>query len=345
VSAALTWAVDGSPRLAAHLAGSLSVLVEQCGLDLDGLDAIALAARSPAVREVASASRLDDIGIALCFGDLDLVDELATYVLSVADDDESRLAARHLAGFADTYRRRSAAALVHLQEAERLAEERNDLWRLASVQQAEGIALNDLGDPIAAMDVFESAMRTYAQAGDAMHVNNIRYMMAATAAASRYRAEEAVAWADGAMAYARATGNDHELAHATLAKADLAPGPDTVDVLQDVADVFQGLGDLRCLTRSYLLLARQMDPEDRVGVLERALRAAVTAHDVVHQATVLEQLVESQWRTGARREAAVSLGRLVALLGEEEAIGHTPGELYEHLDEWRDAMAEGQARG
>jgi predicted ATPase/DNA-binding CsgD family transcriptional regulator len=344
VSAALSWAVDESPRLATHLARSLSILLEQCGLDLDGLDAIALAARSPAVREVASATALDDIGIALCFGDLDLVDELATYVLGIADDADSQLAARHLAGFADTYRRRSAAALVHLQEAERLAEELEDTWRLASVRQAEGIALNDLGDPIAAMDHFESAMQTYAQAGDAMHVNNIRYMMSATAAASRYRAEEAVGWADGAMAYARATGNDHELAHATLAKAGLVPSADNVDVLHEVAAVFQRLGDLRCLTRSYLLMARQLSPDDQVGVLERALGAAVSAHDLAHQAVVLEQLVDAQWRSGAERDAALSLGHLVALVGDEEAINRGPDGLRDRVDEWRSAIAEGQAR-
>ena len=32
------------------------------------------------------------------------------------------------------------------------------------------------------MAAFESAMRTFALAGDALHVNNARYMMAATAA-------------------------------------------------------------------------------------------------------------------------------------------------------------------
>jgi hypothetical protein len=177
-----------------------------------------------------------------------------------------------------------------------------------------------------------------------MHVNNVRYMMATTAAASGYRADEAIAWAEESIAYARATGNDHELAHATLAKAGLAPGPDTAEVLDGAIDAFRAVGDLRCLTRCYLLQARQLAPEDQPVVLDRALEVATRANDAAHQATALEQLIAAHWAAGDPHTAAVHLGRLMPLVGEAEATSRCPDGLREHLDEWRTAIAEGRAR-
>jgi hypothetical protein len=40
----------------------------------------------------------------------------------------------------------------------------------------------------------------------------------------------------------------------------------------------------------------------------------------------------------------VTLGRLVALVGNEEAVNRGPDGLRDRIDEWRSAIAEGQAR-
>ncbi|MDQ3155442.1 MAG: hypothetical protein M3Q98_01765 [Actinomycetota bacterium] len=235
MNAAIRWAISGEHQLALALARALSVGCEQYGADPDSLKAIARAARDPKVRSVATPADLLAIGIALCYDDLDLVAELAEIALDIADDDQSELAARHLAGYADAYRQRGKSALVHFDIAERLVDELLDMWQLASVRQGRGLALRgtELNDPEGAIAAFESAMHTFALAGDAMHVNNSRYMMAATAAQSGLDTKRATLWAEQCAAYARDSGNRHELAHAVLTRSALSAGP---DVDADIAE-------------------------------------------------------------------------------------------------------------
>jgi hypothetical protein len=126
----------------------------------------------------------------------------------------------------------------------------NDHRQLASVRQGRGIAYRANGDGPAAPAAFQEAMRTYALAGDAIHVNNSRYMMAAAAVAPPEHATIARAWAEQCAAYARETGNRQELAHALLTTAALAGGD-----LTEAVDIFRAAGELRCLTCGYLLLA------------------------------------------------------------------------------------------
>jgi predicted ATPase/DNA-binding CsgD family transcriptional regulator len=343
LNAALDWAVAERLDLALPLARSLATLVEQHGPDVESLDAIARAARDPQVRDAATATDLLEIGIALCYGDLDLVADLATFAMDRARDDQSELAARHLAGYVDAYRHRGRSALDHLRRAERLADERLDMWQLASVRQAMGIALRgkDIDDPGAAIAAFDSAMRTYALAGDRMHVNNARYMMASTAAEAGRHTNEAIVWAGECVDYSRASGNRHELAHAMLTRASLSPGRDAE--LFDAIETFRAVGDLRCLARSYLLLAAQRPAPDRPPLLGQALDVARRAHDVTNQTTALERLIRAHWAAGARRDAAMTFGALAGLIGYPAATGRCPDAMIAELDEWRTAIAEGQA--
>ena len=280
----------------------------------------------------------------LCYDDLALVADLSSLALERVGDDTSELAARHLAGYADAYRQDTGSALAHLEVAEALADELLDMWQLASVRQAKGIALRNLGDSAAAVAAFESAMRTYALAGDAMHVNNARYMMAAAAADSGLNADEAIQWAEQCVAYARGRGNRHELAHAMLTRAALVPGPDVDADLFEAVDTFRTVGDLRCLARGYLRLAARRTSPDEIALLGLALDVARRANDVANQATALEQLVRAHWESGAERDAATTFGELVGLVGPEAATARCPQGLVDQLDHWRTAVAEGQAR-
>ncbi|MGZ4594999.1 MAG: LuxR C-terminal-related transcriptional regulator [Actinomycetes bacterium] len=343
-NAALHWAISHDFDLVLPLARALAVGAEQYGPDIDSLDAIARAARDPRVRATATPSDLLELGMALCYGDLDLVSDLATLALDRASDDSSELAARHLAGYVDAYRHRAADALTHLAVAERLADERHDLWDLASVRLGQGIALRDLGDHDAAMTAFGSAMQTFVLAGDAMHVNNSRYMMAAAAAAAGLHTEQAITWAEQCATYARASGNRHELAHARLTRAALSPGPGIESDLSEAMDTFRTVGDLRCLTRSYLQLAAQRPAAQQVPLLRQALDVARTAHDVDHQATALERLIRALWDSGARSDAGTALGELVNLVGYEAATSRCPDPMVAELDRWDTAIAEGRAR-
>ena len=68
-------------------------------------------------------------------------------------------------------------------------------------------------------------MRGYALAGDEIHVNNSRYMMAHTAAETGIELDRAARWAAECVDYARSIGNEHELAHARLVQATLGADP------------------------------------------------------------------------------------------------------------------------
>jgi hypothetical protein len=180
-------------------------------------------------------------------------------------------------------------------------------------------------------------MRTYALAGDAMHVNNSRYMMAAVAVGSPEHASIAPAWAEQCAAYARDTGNRHELAHALLTTAALVGGD-----LTEALETFRAVGDLRCLTRGYLLLAR--DHTDPAPLLRQALDIARKANDVANQTIALERLVDAHWVAVEHRRAGIALGELVALVGRDAAVGRCPADLADDLRPWEAAIAEGQAR-
>ncbi|MBB2923033.1 LuxR C-terminal-related transcriptional regulator [Cellulomonas cellasea] len=338
---ALRWCVGRGHPGALALAHDVAVLLEQYGARADGLDALDSAARDAGVRAAADTATLFAMGEALCFSDVPLAADLAGLALARATGPRSALEAHHLAALVEAYRDRGAAALEHAAAAERLATEQGDLWRLAGARQARGIALRgaDLDDPAAALDAFGSAMTTYARAGDGMHVHNNLYMRASCAVAAGVDPGQAVAWADECAAYARARGNQHELAHAQLTRASLTalrPGtdPGTDVALDEAVASFRAVGDLRCLTRAYLALAARRGPSGAAPLLERALGVATTARDHGQQLDALTRLVDACWTSGARRRAVVLLARLVGLVGIERARELCPGGLLPELDGW-----------
>lgn len=193
--------------------------------------------------------------------------------------------------------------------------------------------------------MFESAEQTYALAGDAMHANNCRNMMAASAAMAGHRNDEATEWAAQCVAYATASGNLQELAHALFSQAVLNGGPNARDALTETVDMFRSVGDWRCLARTYFRLADLSSPHDRLAFLENALETAVDAHDLVHQATALERLASVQWDMGARRRAAIALGALANLVGLDAATRKCPVAMAGELSAWTGAITEGRGLG
>lgn len=343
VNAAAHWALSRDPALALSIGSSLSVGAEQYNPDVDSLSTIALVARDPGVRELATTTELFRLGMAMCYWDLGLVSELADLALTKIVDTTSELEAHHLAGYADAYRHSPATALEHLDRAERLAIELDDPWELGSVRQAVGIALRD-DDADAAIAAFESSMAAYARAGDAMHVNNARYMMAATAAGAGLRTQEATVWAEECASYARECGNHHELAHAMLTRATLSTGTEPEPTLDDAIDEFRTVGDLRCLTRALILLAGRRPAAEQVPLFRQAHDVALRAPDLTNQASTVEGLMRSLWESGARRLAVVELGVLTHLVGEEAAQTRCPESMLLELRRWETTIAEGRAR-
>ncbi|WP_350347599.1 LuxR C-terminal-related transcriptional regulator [Agromyces sp. G08B096] len=345
VNAALRWALAAGHPAATPLAAALSVGIEQYGSDVDSVHSVAMAARDPLVRAAATPRDLLAMGIGLAYLDMPLVGELADLALARAEDaeagpvgDPARLAAQHLAGMADAYRDRGSEALAHLAIAERLARDLGDDWELAAVRQMRGIALRgaSVGDAAAAIDEFAAAMHSYAVAGDAMHVNNARYMMAITAAEHGIHREDPAAWAAECVDYAAGVGNVHELAHATLVQQLLEVADAAAD-LEELTDTFRRLGDARCLTRCLLMAADRAaaaaasTPRARrapaVTVLEEALRLSDAAGDDAHRSAALRRLVGAYWSGGDRVRARTALGRLEAIAGPDVAAAAVPEDM------------------
>ncbi len=334
--AALRWALDTGNVIALPLARDLAVAAEQYGPSAGLLDALGRVAGNAQVLDHADAGTLLDLGLAICYGNLELADDLTRRGLQLdANDDGSVSAARLLAGMSDAYRNRPESALHHLGIAEEAARRLDDHWLHAAVRQARGLAMRRI-EPIAAIDEFRAALELFALAGDAMHVNNARFMMADTAAEAGFDLHRAAAWARQCVSYAESVGNRHELAHAILTLAQLTT---RTDVLPRAVAIFEAVGDLRCLTRCHVLFAHL--GHDQVGNLERAYDVATRAHDANRRARVLEQLVRVHAEAGRLREAALALGALTALVGDEQALASVPKGL--SLDDWGLVMEEGRA--
>jgi predicted ATPase/DNA-binding CsgD family transcriptional regulator len=346
LNAAIRWAVETGDMIALPMTRALAIGIEQYGADIESLQTVALAARDTTVRQAATTNDFFTLGEALCFSDLALADDLAALALSRAADESSRLAAHHLAGLVDAFADRKDSALEHLDVAEPLAAGLGDTWALAAIRQAKGIALRR-GDPPdlrGALVALESAMHTFALAGDALHVNNARYMMALAAADLGQHTTEAASWADQCVQYARSTDNRHELGHALLARAAFATGVEAATDLDEALRAFRTTGDLRCLARCYLRLAELRPTSERVALLEQALGIARIHHDVTHQTIAMERLIDELWESGAHRMAVMTFGGLSNLIGYEPALRRCPPEMVADLDQWGPTIAEGRAR-
>lgn len=327
VNAALRWSLAQRDPLAVRLSALLAVGVEQYGSDADSVEALAMGAHDEWMLERATPAQLLVLGNALAFFDVEVVTVLAERALAIADPDdpEQVRSAHQLAGMAASYGASPADALPHLEIAERLAVEHDHAWDAAAARQFRGVALRTMamqegsGDLTAAVEAFESAMLAYARAGDETHVNNVRFMMALTAAESGHDPERAARWAAECVSYAEAMANDHELAHGRLVQATL--GLDEPGELDDLLASFGHLGDLRCVHRVHMLrAARASDARTRVGILREASAIATAAGDRARQVAAAEALVSAQRDAGDRGGLLAALDALAELAGRDAAI-------------------------
>ncbi|WP_214466508.1 ATP-binding protein [Microbacterium flavescens] len=332
VNAALRWSLAERDPVAVRLSALLAVGVEQYGSDADSVEALAMGAHDEWLLERATPSQLLALGNALAFFDIEVVGRLAGRALAVADpvDPQQQRAAHQLAGLAAAYGSQPAAALPHLEIAERLAVEQDDPWDAAAARQFRGVALRSIAvqegrrsDVADAVEAFEAAMRGYARAGDETHVNNVRFMMALTAAESGYDSERAARWAAECVAYSEATANEHELAHGRLVQATL--GLDESGEIDELLASFRHLGDLRCVHRVLMLRAdRAADPRSRVAALREASAIATAAGDRARQIAAVERLVAAQRDAGDHAGVLAALDTLSELAGHSAALAACP---------------------
>jgi hypothetical protein len=195
------------------------------------------------------------------------------------------------------------------------------------------------------LSAFRSALETFAEAGDALHVNNVRYMMAMSQIDRGNHRNDAEEWVAQCLAYATETGNRHELAHALLTRARLRPDtPTAPDDLAVARDVFAELGDLRCLARTHLALAEHSTPKDALSLLRTAIQLSTHASAPGVHETAVTALVRVAWEDGLTREAALALGELITLIGRQQALAACPESLRDQFDILQPQVLEGIAR-
>ena len=262
------------------------------------------------------------------------------------------MSAHHLAGLADAYRHRGPSALEHLAVAQRLAAAQlGDEWELAAVHQMRGIALRDLDrrQRRIARRVRGGDARRMRLAGDAMHVNNARYMMAAVAEQAGLELDRAARWAAECVDYASRVGNEHELAHAALVQQRLGV-PDAALTLDELIATFRRVGDARCVVRSLLLAADRVSgaPERRGSAStsaapcrssRRRCRSPTTPTITHTRSRPSQRLVPAYWARGDRVRTLTTLGRLAAIAGADAASAACPPELAGELPVHADAVA------
>ncbi|MCV2395184.1 LuxR C-terminal-related transcriptional regulator [Actinotalea sp. M2MS4P-6] len=347
IAAALTWAVRSGDPTASEMAEAVGVGIEQYGPEPAMTRALAEAASDERLRATWSPRVLAVVGRALVFTDLSLVGQLADQTRSLVppeaanlpdadadadadpDPDADRLAATELTARYLTYRHRPAEALPLLEEAARLAAALGDDWERAAVLQLTGAALLR-ADPTAverAVEVFDEARRAYAAAGDAMHVANVRYMMAGAAAGSADEdlRRRGAAWAAQALAYGQERGNEVEIGHALLVRAQsVLIGRE--DDLLEAERRFRRAGDLRCLSRSLVALA-PLRPDQAEGLLREATSVGEASGDDQCHRSAVAALATLLWEDGRRDEAAAVLGGAGRSLGRATYAGLVPAGL------------------
>jgi predicted ATPase/DNA-binding CsgD family transcriptional regulator len=311
--AALAWSARRDPALADELLGYLGELVE-VQPTRRAIETIrqTIAAR-PAIWSAAALARA---GILVTYLSLDDADWLAGLSRERAADDAGAAYAGLLTGWVRAYRHEESATLRYLDPVIAYATASQNAWLEASAWQARGIA-RGLDDD--AFGDWERAVARFVAAGDLMHANNVRYMLAGRAVQAGIRLGDVPVWLSECEAYASAHGLSHELAHARLTRASynrISGRPDSaVPMLDTSLLVFRQAGDLRCVARTLIEMAAHesgQDPAAAVDLLLQALPAAAVS-DADLRVAVLTKLVGAGAAAGNLVLAARCLGAVGAL--------------------------------
>ncbi|CAM3302719.1 LuxR C-terminal-related transcriptional regulator [Nocardioides dubius] len=316
VAAALRWATRNGDPSAPDFAAAVGVGVAQYGPDPEMVQALCEAATDARLTAAASPRVLLAMGHALSITHLDLVAALTALASAQAQrdgDPQAALAAAQLTGIQLTYRDRPQEAAHHLKIAQRHARALDDRWELAVATQFRARAARRAGRPWGeTFALLEEARRAFAEAGDGMHVNDTRYMMALVAAEAG-RTETATRWAAQCLRYAQERENELELAHARLVRWMAAPDADRAE-LDAAIRGFRGSGDLRCLSRALVLRAAREAPAPAEQTLREARSAGAESGDDRSLRIAGTALVRLLFEAGRSDAAEVELGALTSAL-------------------------------
>jgi predicted ATPase/DNA-binding CsgD family transcriptional regulator len=312
--AALSWATARMPALADDLTICLAQLVE-VQPSRRAIEALCRAAK--AGWTALSSEALARSSVVVTYISLGEAENLADLSRARAQTDRDQAYASWAIGFLHAYRRDEAQAAAFLGQAIDYARAAGEHWLEASALQGCGIARTSRTDAFAD---WELAVSRFVAAGDLMHANNVRYMLAARALEDGVRLDDVPVWLRECESFAASRGYRHELAHIQRELAVYERMRGRLDVarglLDSVLPVFRQAGDFRCVMRTLLELASYhlaAEPEAAVDALLQGISIAVMADDVTLGERLLRALPAAASAAGHLPLAARALGACEAL--------------------------------
>lgn len=323
-----------------RVAGDLAVCIEQYGPVAETL-AVLEEVSTPELLNAADVEDLHSIAVALCFRDL-------REVRPIVDVALARFGATHphphqLDALLAAYAGEGARAVAAVAAARRLPSAGR--WFDAHLAHAEGLGW--FGYPMdldRALEGLQRAMELFAMEGDTLHVDNVRFSMAASIALNGIEHPQAAAWAHECVRYAVAQEKVVERALAELLELALSVPAGEREVHPMQLDVLREHGATRCLTRSYKLLAWGDRTSAGIELLEDAVRTACEAGDRGGFVLALRDLVPALADSGDWDAAAIAFGELEAVIGQERALDMFGSELRAAVGSRGTLVAEGIGR-
>lgn len=278
-------------------------------------------------------------------------------VALAADGDRATVALTQLAlGWALGYHEGSGAGQSELEAAEKNFAAFGDRWHQALA--LEGLGLGEEATPRSVATLIRAAA-LFGEHGDQVKRANCLNQMAHRCLDAGIRLDEASSWLEEARALALATGNEHEVLHADLFRAqlDLRTGNRAAAAAGFGLALggFRRIGDRRCAARCLLGLGQTAvlrgDSSAAVGLLIESAGIAAATTDAYGLTTALALLATSELARKGPRAAAVLLGaaeaaavrlddaRRDAIPELDEARAALSGTL--DRQEWEAALTEG----
>lgn len=323
-----------------HVAGELAICIEQYGPVAETL-AVLVEVTTRDLLNSADVEDLHAIALALCFRDLREVRPIVDVALERFGATHPH--PHHLDALLAAYAGDGARVASAVAAARRLPSAGR--WLDAHLSHAEGLGW--FGHPMdldRALESLQLAMELFAEEGDILHVDNVRFSMAASIALNGIEHPRAAAWAHECVRYAVVQEKVVERALAELLELALSVPAGQREVHPVQLDVLREHGATRCLTRSYKLLAWGDRTSAGIELLEDAVRTAYEAGDRGGFVLALRDLVPALAESGDWDGAAVAFGELEAVIGEERALGMLDDEVRQAVEARSTLVAEGIGR-
>ncbi len=338
---ALRWAAEHEPEVGAALLSAIAKRYELAPT-VAVLDELRRVVLDHAIPGGWPTEPLAWSAVALNYLDLAVMEDAAAVALERASDERERALGRWATGFAASYLGREEDATSALGAAEATFREQGDGLMAGMCLMAIGLGRRDPADAVTAL---EASMLAFLEAGSRWHTQSVRLMLARRAIEAGLRLDEVPVWLrESASFAAEPDGLHHDRVHAQAAEAEWAAARGADDesraLAREASESFRHLGDLRCLVRSLLLLARtEDDPELALVQARRAVGAAVLQADPRGQHDAVDAVVALAEAAGAPSIEAKARGAKLQLAGKDRSMIDELG------GEQRTALLEGLTRG